>query len=107
MIGLLTDVPTTSETSRQERMFPTLTCEQVERIAAHGRCRDVAEGEILAEAGEQITRFFVVVSGRLDIMRPVVGGESPVVVHRSGQFTGEVNMLSGRRSFVRVRAGEP
>ena len=36
--------------------------------------------------------------------RPAVGdGETLVAVHGPGQFTGEVNMLSGRRALVRAR----
>ena len=35
------------------------------------------------------------------------GGEKLIVRHRAGQFTGELNMLSARRSLVRARAAEP
>jgi thioredoxin reductase (NADPH) len=38
------------------------------------------------------------------IVRPSGAAETLVTVHGSGQFTGEVNMLSGRRSLFRVRA---
>jgi hypothetical protein len=33
--------------------------------------------------------------------------ETLVTVHGSGEFTGEVNVLSGRRSLVRARATKP
>ena len=58
---------------------------------------------MLIEAGEQNTRFFVVLSGAIEIVRPIGEREEPVVVHGVGQFTGEINMLSARRSLVRAR----
>src|SRR5204862_6711912 len=44
-----------------------------------------------------------VISGSLEIVQPVDGSEVPITVHTAGQFTGETNMLSGRRSLVRGR----
>src|SRR5574341_1362854 len=89
-----------------ERMFPTLTPAQIERIAAHGRVRSVETGEVLVEPGEQIVPFFVVRTGQIEIVRPSGTTETLVVVYESGQFTGEVNMLSGRPAILRVRARE-
>ena len=39
--------------SRPDRIFPTLTPEQVSRIAAHGRRRSTRRGEVLVEVGDQ------------------------------------------------------
>ena len=47
------------------------------------------------------------VSGELEIVRPSCAGETLVTIHGPGQFTGEVNMLSGRRTLVRMRATKP
>ncbi len=91
--------------SRTDQIFPTLTDAQVARLAAHGRTRTVQGGEVLAEAGEQHARFFVVITGRIDIVRPGAAAEL-VAVFRPGQFTGEINLLSGRRGFVRVLAAD-
>lgn len=102
--------PPPSAVSRTEQMFPTLTPEQVARIAEHGNLRRVERGEVLVEAGDQSAPFFVIKSGQVEIVRPsgdTRDGETLVVVHEPGQFTGEVNMLSGRRSLVRARATEP
>lgn len=101
-----TDQP---EPSQSAEMFPTLTSEQVGRIAAHGRRRRVERGEILVEAGDQITRFFLVAEGALEILQPAEAGERLIAVEHAGQFSGETHTLSGRRSFVRIRvrdAGE-
>src|SRR5204863_6201173 len=94
----------TAATDRTAQMFPELTPVQIERVAAVGRRREVRAGEVLFDVGEQNTRFFVVLTGALEIVRPAGGGEEPVVVHGPNQFTGEINMLSARRSLVRGRA---
>jgi thioredoxin reductase (NADPH) len=93
--------------SRVEHVFPTLTPAQVTRVAAHGHLRQVQSGEVLVEAGDLTTRFFVVKEGQLDIVRPSGAAEELVAGLRAGQFTGEVNMLSGRRGLVRIRVSEP
>ncbi len=89
---------------RRDQMFPQLTPTQLERIAAVGERRRLRAGEVLFELGEQNTRFFVVIEGAVEIVRPVDGHEQPIIVHGPGEFTGEINMLSARRSLVLGRA---
>lgn len=92
--------------SQHEQLFPTLTPDQIARIAAHGHVRPVTSGEVLAEAGDPHVPFFVVKSGQIEIVQRSGGTETLVAVHRPGQFTGEVNMISGRRSLVQARVTE-
>ncbi len=95
--------------SRLEHVFPTLTPAQIARVAAHGHVRHAREGEMLVEAGASVMPFFVVVEGRIDIIRPSGGIETVITTHNPGEFTGEANMLSGRRTIVSARmasAGE-
>src|SRR3954447_11278440 len=89
---------------RRLQMFPELTAAQLRRISSIGERRSVRAGEILFEAGEQNTKLFVVIEGSIEVVRPVGDREEPVVLHGPGQFTGEINMLSARRSLVRGRA---
>jgi thioredoxin reductase (NADPH) len=98
-------LPLTS--SRIEKIFPKLTPAQIDRIAAHGRIRSVQPSEVLIEQGDTSVPFFVVITGEVEIVRPFDAYETLVTVHGSGEFTGEVNMLSGRRSFFRARATKP
>ena len=90
-----------------DRMFPRLTPEQVARVALHGRTRRVETGQILVESGEEKPHFFVVKTGRIEIVRVLVNALEIVAICRTGQFTGELNLLSGRRSLVRLRVSEP
>lgn len=89
---------------RREQIFPTLTPAQIARVAAHGNRRSVQRGEVLLEPGQPTRRFFLVLSGKLEIWRPA-GGEL-IAVHEAGQFAGDVHMLSGRNSLVWARMGE-
>ena len=51
--------------------------------------------------------FFVVLAGEVEIVSPFGTNETLITVHGNGQFTGDVNMISGRRSIVRARATVP
>ena len=93
--------------SRAEQIFPKLTPAQISRIAAHGQRRAMQRGEVLIEQGDSAVPFFVVVSGEAEIVRPSGAAETLVTVHGPGQFTGEVNMLTGRRAIFRMRATKP
>jgi thioredoxin reductase (NADPH) len=90
--------------SHSEKIFPKLTPAQIDRIAVYGRTRSVQPGEVLIEQGDTSVPFFVVITGEVDIVRPFGSHETLVTVHGPGEFTGEVNMLSRRRSLVSARA---
>jgi thioredoxin reductase (NADPH) len=95
--------------SRAGQIFPTLTAAQVERVAAHGRVRQVKSDEVLVATGEQSAKFFVVRRGQLRLTRQSDKSDQLVALYGPGQFTGEINILSGRRGFVQisvVEAGE-
>jgi thioredoxin reductase (NADPH) len=92
---------------RAEQMFPVLTPAQIARVAVHGRTRQVAAGEALFTVGQATVPFFVITKGQLQVVRPSGETETLVVVHGPGEFTGEANMLSGRRSLVLGRAVGP
>ncbi len=93
--------------SRIEKIFPKLTPAQIGRIAAHGRTRSVQPGDVLIEQGDTSVPFFVVITGEVEIVRPFGTNETLITIHGDREFTGEVNMLSGRRSLVRARASKP
>jgi thioredoxin reductase (NADPH) len=93
--------------SHAERLFPTLTNAQMGRIAARGRRRSIARGEVLVEVGDHDVPFFVVVSGEVQALRPTGGTEIVIAVHGSRQFSGEAIMITGRRAIGRLRVSEP
>jgi thioredoxin reductase (NADPH) len=90
--------------SRTDKMVPTLTAAQIARIAAHGRLRQVQPGDVLVKAGDRTSHFYVVIKGQIELVRPNEETEELVALYGPGKFTGEVNLLSGRRGFVQIRA---
>src|SRR4051794_22499481 len=98
-------MPTLSA-SHEALTFPTLTPEQIARIAAHGVVRPVVRGELLIEAGDRVVPFFVVTSGEIEVIRPSSLGDTLLAVHGPGKFTGEGNMILGRCSLARARVTE-
>jgi thioredoxin reductase (NADPH) len=89
---------------RHDQTFPRLTPAQLARVSAVGEHRRTRAGEVLIERGEQHSRFVVVLEGAVEAVRLVEGREQPLIVLGPGEFTGEINMLSSRRTLVRVRA---
>jgi thioredoxin reductase (NADPH) len=87
--------------------FPILTPAQINRIRPGGKLRNVAKGDILFEPGDANVPFFVLLSGKMEIVQPDLNGESMVANHGPGGFTGEMTMISGRRCLVRGRVTEP
>src|ERR1051325_10494767 len=92
--------------SSPDEMFPVLTAEQQGRVLAHGRVRKVAKDETLVKLNQQPTKIFIVVEGKLKLFRTTGKSEEVIAVCGPGMFTGEVNVLSGRRGLVIIRAAE-
>ncbi|HEY0766170.1 MAG TPA: FAD-dependent oxidoreductase [Pyrinomonadaceae bacterium] len=93
--------------SKPDEMFPVLSPEQQARVLTHGRVRKVSTGEILIALNQQPSGIFVVVAGKLEIVRVSDDREEVLAVCGPGMFTGELNLLSGRRSLARIRAAQP
>ena len=91
---------------RRQQLFPTLNDAQLQRIARFGEQRHVRAGEILYEQGTSALGIHVVLSGAVEIVRPGIVGDEVITVQRAGEFTGEVNVLAGRRALVRARVVE-
>jgi thioredoxin reductase (NADPH) len=93
-------------TRRRDQAFPALTEAQIARLLPLGKRRPVLRGEVIFEQGATDGLFFVVLRGSLQVVRPLLGHDEFVVLHGVGEFTGETNMLSGRRTLVRCTAAE-
>jgi thioredoxin reductase (NADPH) len=93
--------------SQTDRLFPTLTHAQINRILAIGRRRAMSRGEVLVDVGDRDVPFFVVLSGEIQVLRPRERTETLITAHRAGQFSGEASLISGRRALGRLRVSEP
>jgi len=100
------DVKSPPPGTTPSEMFPVLNAAQQTRVLAHGQRRTANQDEIVVELNEHITKVFVVVSGELHILQVSNNQEHVVAICNPGMFTGELNVLSGRRGLVRIRAAE-
>jgi thioredoxin reductase (NADPH) len=91
---------------RNERVFPVLTPHQIAQVAAHGRRRTTSRGEVLIEIGDKNLPMFLIVSGGLEILRSSGTAETTIVTLGPGQFSGDTNLITGRRSIARIRVSE-
>ena len=87
-----------------EQLFPTLTAAQIERLAKRGRRRTANPGDVLVEEGQAQFPLIVVAEGELEVVRATCDGEERITTHRQGQFSGELNLLTGRRGLATIRA---
>jgi thioredoxin reductase (NADPH) len=92
--------------SEQDIAFPTLGPKELAALAARGHSRAVRAGEYLFRAGDRNSCFYVVVDGSIEILEQSDGEPRVVAVHGPGQFTGDVDMLTGRAAVVNARMAE-
>ncbi|HWF92686.1 MAG TPA: FAD-dependent oxidoreductase [Terriglobales bacterium] len=103
----MSSFPIPSALDANTQAFPALTSSQIDRLRSGGNLRNVKRSEILFEPDDTSVPFFVLLSGRLEIVQPTFTGEREIITHGPGEFTGEINMISGTRSLVRGRVTEP
>ena len=86
--------------------FPTLSDHDLAALTARGHPRQVRAGEVLFAEGDRNRSFFVVLEGSIQIVGHSKGTAHVVAVHHPGQFSGDVDMLSGRAILVTGSAAE-
>lgn len=87
--------------------FPTLNPSQVRAVEPYGTWRPLREGEALFSEGDRDFCFYVVGEGEVSIVEHSAGVRKLVAVHHPGEFTGDVDMLTGRPAVVTGLATKP
>lgn len=90
-----------------EIAFPRLTGAEIDALRPFGHERAVRAGEVLISEFDRGFCFFVVLDGAIAIVEHSSGSERLVVEHQPGEFTGDVDMLTGRASLIMGRASKP
>jgi len=90
---------------RPAQTFPRLTALQIARLSAHGRRISIQKGQVLAEPGDRLP-MYIVLSGSIEVVQPTLNGETLIVVHTAGSFSGDVGTLRGIGTVVRMRVRE-
>lgn len=83
----------------EEMAFPVLRAPEIEAIRPYGTVQECQEGCVLFEAGDPAVDFFIVLSGELEILNPA-DNNARVVVHKSGEFAGDIDLLTRRPVIV-------
>ena len=83
----------------EEVAFPHLTTAEVEVIKPLAKLCSYSDGETVFRAGQSDIDFYVVESGRVDIVHPGDGNRL-IVSHEPGQFSGDIDLLTGRPVIV-------
>ena len=91
------------DSATESFMFPKLTAEQIERIAAHGVLRPITRGEVLIESGQYNVPFFIVKAGEIEVIRPSALDSLLIAIVRQDHFTGDISMILGRPAQMRLR----
>jgi thioredoxin reductase (NADPH) len=87
----------------RETAFPQLTDAQIDLLRPGGRVRDVKAGEVLLAEGDRGFSFYVVLDGAVEIIEHSRGAAHTVTVHEPKEFTGDVDMLTGRVALITAR----
>jgi thioredoxin reductase (NADPH) len=93
--------PTAMPVFRPEMAFPPLTDDMVERLREYGTEETFAPESALFARGEREVDMFVVLEGELEIYGQDDKGERKLLAKLGErQFTGELDLLSTRRTLV-------
>jgi thioredoxin reductase (NADPH) len=87
---------------------PIFTDEQWERFRSYGTPQTVEPGTWLFRAGEETCDMLLVEHGTIDIVRARTADSPEAVVahYGPGQFSGEMNLLTGQATYLDARATE-
>ena len=95
------------DTVAQAAIFSELSRRDLRRLAAGTVCRNFAKGDIIVKESDDATAFFVMCSGKAEVLKG--GGKSkPRVVGTlgPGDFFGDMALLDGYQRSATVRALE-
>src|SRR5947209_4950053 len=90
----------------EETAFPRLSSAELARVKALAKPCDYADGDIVFRAGQPEIDLYVVESGRMEIRNPSAG-DRLIAVHEAGQFSGDIDILTGRPVIVTAVAKGP
>jgi signal transduction histidine kinase len=88
-------------------LFPTFPPDVLEEVKREGVIRALDPGETLYVEGQPGYDFFVVLVGEVRITKRLGSEDQVLAVHRPGEFTGEISLLSGGPAIATARAVGP
>ncbi len=92
--------------SNTDFAFPVFDESQLAAVATVGELVHFQPGEFLIKQGQKDYPFFAIRSGHVRIVELCDGKEALVVNHGPGEFTGDVDMLTGRSAVISAIAND-
>jgi thioredoxin reductase (NADPH) len=83
----------------EEVAFPRLTSAELSMVKSMATAREYADGETIFRAGQAEIDLYIVESGQIEIQNPT-DGHRVIVAHEPGQFSGDIDLLTGRPVIV-------
>src|SRR5258707_14264484 len=87
----------------EESAFPRLTDTELALVKALATPCDYADGETIFRAGQADIDLYIVESGQIEIRNPT-DVDRLIVTHEPGQFSGDIDLLTGRPVIVTALA---
>src|SRR5882757_3343697 len=85
--------------SSEQVAFPQLSAAELDVLKSLATSHDYADGDTIFRAGQADIDLYVVESGQIDILNPTDGNRL-IVSHHPGQFSGDIDLLTGRPVIV-------
>ena len=76
-------------------LFPVLEEKYLQDLESCGKALELKPGDTLYREGDTAYCFYIVLSGQIKITKHLGTEEIVVTIHRRGEFTGDLNMLTG------------
>jgi uncharacterized protein YhbP (UPF0306 family) len=92
---------------RAYSVFADLPVQRIDSVAEELQSVNVEAGEIVVRQGGPADKFFIVISGSVDVEKQDDAGFRKVATLGRGHFFGEVAIMSGTPRAATVRATEP
>lgn len=87
--------------------FPTLNDDQLSVVVRFGELEQFGTDQVLIQQGQKGYPFYVIKSGSVRIVELCDDKETLIVHHGPREFTGDVDMLTGRSAVISAFANEP
>lgn len=84
-----------TSTKSESLLFPTLAEDHLQKLTTCGLILHLKPGEILFKEGNPADSFYVVLDGEIKITKQLGTEELVITIHRRGEFTGDLTMLTG------------
>lgn len=86
------------------RLFPRLPDDAIEQLRAYGEVVQLQANDVLFREGDVDYNFWVVLDGEVRVSKLVGNEERLLASHTSGEFAGEISMLTGAGAIATGRA---